>query len=373
VIAREQAPAAAADPESLKQQARDAGGAEESVRLGRRALEADSDWNEGRWIVGTALYGLKRFEEARDVFRDFVARERESGAAWALKGLSELQLGEYERALEDLERARSLGVYSRDLEGVARFQLALLLTRFEEYEAALDLFTRIVARGDERPEVVEGMGLSLLRMPLLPSELDPGRSELVMMAGRAAVQWASNRREAARLAFEELLLRHPEEPEVHFAHGLFLQFEDPDAALAEYRRELELSPLHVQARLALAWELLQRQEHGQALPLAEQAVELAPTEAAARNVLGRALLEAGDLDAAILQLEEGARLAPGSPELRFALARAYTRAGRSEDAERERAEFRALSQASEQGAGPQAIGGIDFSIDERDGGGAERN
>jgi predicted Zn-dependent protease len=121
---------------------------------------------------------------------------------------------------------------------------------------------------------------------------------------------------------------------VHYAFGVFLLREDADAALAEFNRELRISPLHVEAMLQIALEKNLRAEHEEGLALAQKAVEIAPRNSAGRNVLGRILLTRDDVDGAIQQLEEGARLAPLSREMHFELARAYARAGRKEDAPR---------------------------------------
>jgi len=118
--------------------------------------------------------------------------------------------------------------------------------------------------------------------------------------------------------------------------------DSPDAALEEFRRELELSPKHVPSMLQIAFEYLKRNEHTAGLPFAEQASQLDPNSFPARNALGRILLELGQIERAIKELETGVKLAPDSPEMHFALARAYSRAGRKAEAAKERAEFMRL-------------------------------
>ncbi|PYQ20076.1 MAG: hypothetical protein DMF81_19740 [Acidobacteria bacterium] len=130
--------------------------------------------------------------------------------------------------------------------------------------------------------------------------------------------------------------------------------------MEQFRRELVVSPGHVQALLQIAFEYIKRGDYASARPLAEQAATLAPAQFAARNALGRVLLEIGDTAGAITQLEAGVKLAPDSPEMRFALARAYSRAGRTRDADRERAAFLRLDKEYKLlKSGPQSVGGID--------------
>ena len=167
---------------------------------------------------------------------------------------------------------------------------------------------------------------------------------------------AARRSDQSRDAFKTLLERYPNEPSVHYSFGVYLLGQDADAALKEFRRELEISPLHFPAMVQMAFEYLKRDQYDEALPLAEKAVQLAPQMYAARNVLGRVLLELGQLERSIKELEEGVRLAPSSPEMHFALARAYTRAGRKDDANREREMFKKLQDQYSQQRDAQRTG-----------------
>jgi predicted Zn-dependent protease len=165
--------------------------------------------------------------------------------------------------------------------------------------------------------------------------------------------------DAARTALDELILRYPKTPHAHYARGVFLLTEDADRALEDFRRELEVSPSHVPARLQIAFEFIKRGEPVRARPPAEEAARLAPEHFATRLAVGQVLLELNEIDAAVPELEKASALAPRSPQTHFLLARAYARAGRDADAARERAEFTRLDQivrAMRKGA--PAVGGI---------------
>ena len=204
------------------------------------------------------------------------------------------------------------------------------------------MLTEFLRSGNDSPKVIEAFGLALLRMPFLASEIPPDKREEVLIAGRAGFNMAARRPDEAQAAFDRLLARYPNAPNVHYAFGVFLLNQDSDAALKEFRRELEISSQHQPAMVQMAFEYLKREDYNTALPLAEKAVELAPKMFPARNVLGRLLLELGQVDRAIKELEEGTRLAPTSPEMHYALGRAYRRAGREQDAKRETALFQKL-------------------------------
>jgi len=328
------------------EEARKAGDLDRAVEIYERALAERPSWTEGRRRLGAILHVLERWEEVRDAFAGVVAEEPGDASAWLFKGLSELELGDHDRASSDLQRARKIGIGDAKLDSVARYHQALLLTRSASFDDAVGVLTSLAREGYESPEMIVALGLALLRLPQLPSELPPDDRERVVMGGRALHQWARARRSAALLSFEELVLRFPEEPDVHYAFGVFLLLSDPDAALDEFRRELQVSPDHVPAMLQIALESLLRGDAETALPLARKAVELEPTLPAARNALGRALLKRGEVDAAIAQLERGVELAPRDRAMRFALVSAYRRAGREEDAVREREEFEELDAAA---------------------------
>lgn len=327
----------------LGDEARLAGRLSEALDLYGKALQMRPEWPEGWWNVATILYEGDRYMEARDAFRNLVAIDAKNGRAWGMLGLCEFQTREYERAVVSLQRGRSLGLdNNREIEAVVRYHMALLYIRFEHFEIAYDTLSEFLLAGNESPKVMEAFGLAMLRMPFLAKEIPLDKREEVIIAGRAGFYMAARRLEEARVAFGELLARYPNAANVHYAYGVFLLNQDADAALKEFRRELEISPSHQPSMVQMAFEYMKRDELETALPFAERAVQLAPNMFPARNVLGRILLDLGQVDRAVKELEEGARLAPSSPEMHFALARAYTRVGRKADAARERELFKRL-------------------------------
>jgi tetratricopeptide (TPR) repeat protein len=342
-------------------EAKDAGRYDDAIGLYRQALRMKPTWLEGRFILGTMLYDNDRFEEAREEFRRLVQAEPKNGLVLALKGLSEFQLKNYERALKELQAGRELGIASPEVLSVASYHAAILLNRIEQYESAFEILRTYAQKDQDTQGVIEAFGLSVLRMPFLPSEAPPDRREMILMAGRAGYHQAKGRSTAhGRQAFEELVSRFPTAPNVHYAFGVYLLSEQPEMALEKLRRELRSSPNHYHAMLQIAYELIKQGKYEEAMPMAEKATELAPNLFAARNALGRILLETGDVERAIQELEAGVKLAPDSPEMRFSLARAYGKAGRTEDAARERAAFVKMERARRTArSGPQSVGGKD--------------
>lgn len=350
--AQPRAPAAGpSEFQSLSKRARQAHEAQkldEAMALYQRALRLRPSWSEGRFALGTVLYDLDRYDEARSEFRQVLVQEPKSGAAWAFLGMCEFQLRNHEPALGHLQKGRLLGLASNPaLKSVADYHAGILLVRFAQYEAAREILSNFALVDQDSPGVIEGLGLAALRLPYLPSEIPPDKREMVTIAGRAIYQFTKNRYSpTARLAFDELVTRYPEEPNAHYAKGAFLMtVEESEAGLAEFRRVLAMQPSHVPAMLQLAFHLMKEGRYEEALPYAEGAVAAEPDFFAAHNALGRVLLELGQTDRSIAELEKAARLAPNSVQTYFSLARAYQRAGRTEDVKRARDTFVKLEAA----------------------------
>ena len=183
---------------------------------------------------------------------------------------------------------------------------------------------------------------------------------MVLMAGRASYMMGTRNTASAGQAFAALAARYPETANVHYAYGVYLLQEQPDKAIEEFKRELELQPGHAYALMQIAYEYLKRGDAAAALPWAQQAVTAAPSVFTSHKALGQALLETGDVDGAIKELETSARLAPDSPSTHLSLGKAYQRAGRAEAAAKEREEFARLDRLMRtKRNGAQSVGGID--------------
>ncbi len=332
---------------------------EEAIDLYSRAVKLKPDFVEGFWYQGTAYYTLDQFTQCRESFRKVLRLVPKNGGAYAFLGLCEFGLKDYDRSLQHLLQSRLLGVGDApDLGGVARYHAAILMSRIEQYEQSLETLGEFAAEGNDNPRVIEAMGIATLRMPLLPSEMPPERREMVLMAGRASNLMATRNTAAADKAFQALVARYSEVPNVHYAYGVFLLQEQADKAIEEFTKELELQPEHPWSLMQIAFEYVNRGDAQTALPWAQRAVAAAPNAFPARKALGQALLETGDVEGAIRELLTGIKLAPESPGLFYTLARAYQRAGRLDDAEKARAEFTRLDKlARTQRTGAQSVGG----------------
>ena len=130
-----------------------------------------------------------------------------------------------------------------------------------------------------------------------------GRSPLAQEArwGEARKLLAEGNAAAARPAFEELLAKFPEEPDLHLFLGITqLRLRNPDAAVVAIKRAIDLDPNHIEARTLLGWfELEIRGNIDGAIEQYSKVVELKPDSPQAHVNLGVAYKNKGALDKAL--------------------------------------------------------------------------
>lgn len=340
--------------------AREAGDLERAIELYRRVVKAAPSHREAWWYSATSSYELERWDEARLAFDRVVRLDKANASALAFRGLCTFKQGRYAEALTDLQRARSLGFGGNaEVGSVARFHAALAMTRLGQFDQATSVLGEFALEGNDSPQIVEALGIAILRIPRLPSEVEAAKREMVMLAGRGGYFMASRLAAAARTAFEELVLRYPDAPNVHYAFGVFLLNDDADRALEEFERELARQPSHVPSHIQMASEFVKRGDLASARSHVDRAVALAPDDFTAHRLLGQIQLESGEIQSAIASLERSRHLEPASPAVYFTLARAYARAGRDADAAKARAEFTRLDRrARQERNGASAVGGM---------------
>jgi tetratricopeptide (TPR) repeat protein len=337
--------------EKQANEARDEKRLEEAVALYQEGLKLKPNWQEGTWYLGTSLYGLKRYAEARDAFQHVAMLEPGNGPAWGLAGMCEFELKNYPRAMEYLLRSESAGFGGKDeLAYLVRFRIAILLNRSGEFKQAIDRLLPIAAVGTY-PEVIEAMGLSLLRVPLMPSEIPEQDRDLYMRAGEALNAYLTHDNEGASRLFEELVAAYPDRPNVHNARGSFLMESDPDKAMLEFQRELELNPSQLNALIQMTKFYLQQGSAEKAVAFARQVVTLSPNAAEPHRLLGESLLESGETSSAIQELVIAVRQDPEFSQTHFLLAEAYNKAGNKLLASNEMTEFQRLESKQRNEAG----------------------
>lgn len=328
--------------------ARAAGRLDEAVTLYRQALKTNPAWGEGWFFLGSILYEQDKGAECVAAFQRFTVLQPNVSAGHAFLGLCSFQTKAYAPALAHLLKARQIGLpQGEQLTDVASYHAALLFTKEENYERALQVLQTFSARKEIDPKLIEAAGIAALRRPILPQELPLDDRELVYRAGRAVMIAGDRRAAEAADLFRDLVRDYPATPNLHYTYATLLLGGTPDEALRMFARELEVQPNHVPSLVMLAVENVTRGDFAAAKPFAEQAVRMSPRNFATHVALGRALLGLDEITRAIAELEIAGKLEPTSPQVRIALASAYQKAGNAAEAARQRAEFQRLKKALE--------------------------
>jgi tetratricopeptide (TPR) repeat protein len=308
--------------------------------------------NKDHQAAGAALRTLAMQDYSDSHYSDAISRMKSSlslnpddGTGWAVLGLSEFALKDYDNAQIHLERGERLGWSgSADAVRQAKYTLGILLVRSGEFDHASNVLTSAAAAGSLESEVRFASGLALLRIRKLPEDVDTGQHELVERAGEILQLLLASRYDEADPQFEALLKQYPRVPFLHYAYGTALlaisQYTD---ARAQMQAEIAISPNSELPYVRLASIALRLQQPADAIEPAEHAIKLAADSAEAHYLLGRALLATGDTVHSVHELEIACRLAPMSPEAHFNLAKAYGKLGQAQKAEEERTRFTELN------------------------------
>jgi tetratricopeptide (TPR) repeat protein len=332
--------------QSLSQQAdaaRDAKQLQKALTLYQRALKLKPNWDEGLWNLGSIAYDLDRYSECAPAFRRLATLKPDSAPAWTMSGLCEYKLARYEAALESLSHAESLKFKEpAELGRTGWLHLALVLTKTGNFERAISVLTDLTRKDKKSPEVIVAAGIAGVRQRWLPSEVPEASRDLVFKLGDAMAAVMEMDFKDATEKFEAVNQQYPQEANVHFRYGAFLNLQSSDRGIDEIKKAIELAPDHVPALVGLTVIYLKREEIDAALEYGARAVKASPEDFSTHIALGRAWLAKEDLVRAAAELEAAVKLAPASPDARLSLASAYSRLGRKEDSARELAEFKRL-------------------------------
>ncbi len=161
--------------------------------------------------------------------------------------------------------------------------------------------------------------------------------------------------ELAAQEYEKALAQNPNAPGIHFRIGrLLLSKPNPPAdvvakARKEFQEELKIDPSNAGAEYVLGELARQDQNWDQAVEHFSRASKLDPAFGDAFLGLGKALISSRKFPEAIPPLQAAVKLEPGNAGAHYNLATAYSRAGRKEEADKEFAIHRQMTQK----AGPE--------------------
>ena len=170
--------------------ARDVDDVPRAIELYTQALQLNPKWEEGWSSLGLLQYGSGAFASAIDAFSHLLTLNPASAQALALRGLCEFETGDFPQALADIRKGIASGVVSdAHNEQILRYHEAMLLTRLERFSDALKAYAPFAEHKLSNPELLLGIGLAGLRIPLLPKDVSADQQPLLTAVGEATFKF----------------------------------------------------------------------------------------------------------------------------------------------------------------------------------------
>ena len=313
----------------------------------------------GRWaeLVDRGRKTAQRTPTTEDGFSDLL----QSDPALAVSLLNNLlESGDLERSVSQfIRRQPKVGDLKKTLDelwGVVQarphndwFHEVYFRCRMEQGEVKLarDQLLLLKRQSPDRAMPYYLLGKAYQRLSIRTQQrmvdLDPDSYRTHLL--KAEVLDKQDDYENAIAEYRAALKAEADVPGVHYQLGMALirtmQLEE---AIRAFQKELEIDPYHLLAQVRLGQIHTYRSEHEKAISHLLEAVKLDSSHAMAYGTLGRAYMLAGRPGQAVEMLERSVKLDPDNRKARYQLATIYRRQGRKEEADRELAAFRKLSQ-----------------------------
>ena len=284
------------------------------------------DGSRDDWNVAMASYSSHHYTEAIAALKKWLERTPNSGTAWAVMGLSEFELKNYDNALIHLGRGQELGL-GGNFESVqlAKYRLGILLNRNGQFEAAEEILNGVAGKGPLAAEVRFALGMSLVRLGILPGQVESAKERLVTAMGEIAELLKDSRYDEAFPKFETLLKQNPSAPFLHYVYGSALAtLSRYDEAGEQLQKEILLTPARRIAVLQLASIALKQHRAEKRDGAARRGCEVGFSRSAeAHHLLGfEPTWRNGNEEASGGRIGKPPRkITPGSPQIHFNLAK----------------------------------------------------
>jgi len=301
------------------------------------------------WDPALREYLAAQYPAAASHLKEWLKVNPNDGTGWAMLGLCEFSMQDFNNALIHLDRGAQLGLSgSAESLQTARYTLGILLVHTGNFERASDVLQSANGSSPANAKVKFALGLALLRRPQFPDAVPADQAALITGAGEIAILLQQSKYDDAFAQFKRLLAAYPSSPFLHYGYGTaLLALSEFDEAAAQMQAEIAISPRSELPLLRQASIALRQHRSTDAITWAQRAIILSPNSAEAHYLLGRASLEVGDDSVALSELQTAGKLSPASPEVHFNLAKAYDRVRMPEKAQQERATFSRLNAAAE--------------------------
>jgi tetratricopeptide (TPR) repeat protein len=277
-------------------------------------------------------------------------------ASSAQRAIKLAQTGHCEEAVPALKRA-SQRLTDKSLKRIAAFAGVRCAMLVSQTDAAVD-FLRLL--NHEFPNDPEVLSVSVHTY----SDLSTRAAQQLAMTAPNSIEAhklnaealeAQGKWDAAEKEYKFVVETNPQLPGIHFLLGrLLLSKPNPGPTAAqdaknEFQKELEIDPANAGAEYVLGELAREDSQWPEAIQHFSRATELDAGFGDAFLGLGTTLISAKRFSDAIPPLEMAIKLEPRNPAAHYSLATALTRVGRKEDADREFAIHRQMTQKDQTG------------------------
>jgi tetratricopeptide (TPR) repeat protein len=299
------------------------GSIEEAKKWVRRAIQTNPKEPRFRYKLATLSHFVGSYEEARDLIEPLLSDHPDYWDALLLAGKVYRQLGEYEKALEALNKA---GPREKGRLEFAH-ELGMIKLKTGDPQGAAESFGEVIRYNPEKAEAYYGLGQAYLKM----GERDKAKAELHRFRGIQQSDKALKSKQAKFISNWQQALS--KETDV-----------DYEGAYASYQEALKYNQDDVSTQV-LIWLLRRNQGYKIDAARAYRTVQnLLSVQGREFNelafTLAERLIKRGFDAKAVEVLNELLLRDPKNKAARFELIRAYSRLGRDQERERHLTLFR---------------------------------
>jgi protein O-GlcNAc transferase len=228
---------------------------EAAIECYSQAVALQPDHLQALFNLGLCHFQLGQYDQAEEYYRRALALQPQD--AQILTELAQIyrQKGWPATAIDHLEQALALEFTSERAQ-----ELAELCREAGQLERSVELYRQLLEQDPQRPELHNGLGLTLAEQGKWEEaiaafrralELDPQRVEAHINLGTALLE--QDQPEAAIEAYRAALALQPDRPRVYFNLATaFRKLQQPERALDYYHVALGLQPDYAEAHRGLA-------------------------------------------------------------------------------------------------------------------------
>ena len=190
-------------------------------------------------------------------------------------------------------------------------------------------------------------------IPFYERALEQSQGQLIYFLRLGVANLRSKRYDRASQVFTDAIKRFPDNANLYFLLGYAGRAGGQyDQAVEAFRAALKLEPDNPDVLSNLGYIASQRGENAEAETLLRRAIALDPNGFPSYHDLGRLLVKLKRYDEALPLLRRGVELNPKDPGVHYQLFLAYSRLKKTEDANKELAEFKRLDEVNRHGTTP---------------------